>query len=83
MSAKKYLLAVAVLALALSACATARWSEGAIPSTSAASPSAEAAPSRPMGTALQEEPPLPGESVERWPGLEEQPSSVEGTHGAP
>lgn len=45
------------------------------PKTSAASPDAEAAPVARVGVALDQDPPLPGESTEGWRGLEEQPPS--------
>ena len=74
---KSCLPVLAVLSLSLGACATSRWSGGEIPPTSAASPSSPPASERQMGTALEEEPPLPGDSVEGWPGLEEPSPSEE------
>lgn len=79
---KSYLPVLAVLSLSLGACATSRWSGGEIPPTSAASPSSPPAPERHVGTALEQEPPLPGDSGEGWPGLEEQSPSEEGAPNA-
>ncbi len=49
------------------------------PESSAASSEAEAAPVTPVGRALREEPPLPGEPQTGWEGLEDGESTP--THG--
>jgi hypothetical protein len=55
-----------------------------MPSRSAASLDALEAPRATVTRALDEEPPLPGESVEGWPGLahsSEEPAREEHHHG--
>jgi hypothetical protein len=72
---------IALVATApLSACAP-RAFPASFPPASPASPEAEAAPEARMGDMLQEEPPLPGEPVHLWQGLEEQPPLTKGGAG--
>jgi hypothetical protein len=61
----------------LTACAT-REVPTSFPRDAAASPDAKQAPAAPVGAALAEDPPLPGESTARWPGLDDGQSPTDG-----
>ncbi len=65
------------IGLLLGGCAT-RQRPTSYPSTSAASEEATAAPPATVGRYVREEPPLPGEPSDGWPGLDAQ--KVEGRH---
>src|SRR5687768_8396092 len=72
-----------LLCSALLACAT-RSAPRAFPPASAASPEAEPAPHRPVGVALDQHPPLPGDERapwELWPGLERHVPDVPSHEG--
>ncbi len=67
----------ATSAALLAGCAT-RALPRAFPTTSAAAPSASAATPAPVTTTLRSDPPLPGDDVAEWAGLED----AEPTQGA-
>lgn len=67
------LLVIAVVALVFlgmaASCAPRTWTRDVSPRSPLSTSAASAAPATP-GRALVEEPPLPGDSSEGWPGLE-------------
>ncbi|MFT3764293.1 MAG: TolC family protein [Minicystis sp.] len=65
----------ALLAITATACAP-RALPASFPTTSPASPAAAAAPPAPVGAALAEGPPLPGEPAARWPGLSDDARAI-------
>lgn len=58
----------AALAAVLPGCAS-RTVPASFPTSAAASPAASPAPRVPVTAALTTDPPLPGEPLDRWPGL--------------
>jgi hypothetical protein len=64
-----YLLSGAVLGISLGTACASRAVPSTFPSTSPASTLASEAAVISVVAALEEEPPLPGEAIDRWPGL--------------
>ena len=64
----RHLLLFLLLAIPLGACS--RQFPSTLPSRSAASAEASAAPAAVVGLALREDPPLPGEPADGWSGLD-------------